>query len=289
MFLFLLVCIFLKPSWTLSFKMPYKFVALDLDGTTLSSQHTLSAKTISVLRRLSAKGLNISIATGRSALSVYDHITALDLPRDMNIICYNGAVCLKVPKNGAPPQTLFSRTIPPQAAKILYSLAEELKLVFQYYNGVSGEIYAVPTTEKHLELLRRYETLSGTRQIRLSSFQEAENKCEAAKIVLLTDNVDQLIEVAKLRLPDNLFNIIRGSPDPFFVEFLPSYVSKGEALVKMLELTNIIALSEVIAFGDGDNDKEFLEVSGLGVAMKNARPSLKSVANVILEVKTYCL
>jgi hydroxymethylpyrimidine pyrophosphatase-like HAD family hydrolase len=44
-----------------------------------------------------------------------------------------------------------------------------------------------------------------------------------------------------------------------------------------------VPLEEVIAFGDGDNDIEFLELAGKGIAMKNARDTLKAVADEITE------
>ena len=45
-----------------------------------------------------------------------------------------------------------------------------------------------------------------------------------------------------------------------------------------------IPISESIAFGDGENDKEFLAAAGIGCAMKNGRPAAKDAANIITEV-----
>ena len=45
----------------------------------------------------------------------------------------------------------------------------------------------------------------------------------------------------------------------------------------------MLSLEEVIAFGDGDNDIEFLQLAGRGVAMQNARHTLKAVADEITE------
>ena len=42
-----------------------------------------------------------------------------------------------------------------------------------------------------------------------------------------------------------------------------------------------IKLEEVIAFGDGDNDKEFLQYAGLGIAMKNGGSIAKMAAKDI--------
>jgi 5-amino-6-(5-phospho-D-ribitylamino)uracil phosphatase len=59
-------------------------------------------------------------------------------------------------------------------------------------------------------------------------------------------------------------------------------MSKGQGLLDMCKLMNIDA-REVVAFGDGNNDKEFLEFAGLGVAMKNAGELAKSVAGEITD------
>ena len=43
-----------------------------------------------------------------------------------------------------------------------------------------------------------------------------------------------------------------------------------------------IDIDEVVSFGDGDNDKEFLQMSGQGHAMKNATPMAREAADVAL-------
>jgi len=42
-----------------------------------------------------------------------------------------------------------------------------------------------------------------------------------------------------------------------------------------------VPLDNVVAFGDGDNDIEFLRMAGRGIAMKNARDVAKSAANEV--------
>jgi hypothetical protein len=39
-------------------------------------------------------------------------------------------------------------------------------------------------------------------------------------MLVFTSDVDQLMEVAEKELPKDTFHMIRGSPYPFFVEFL---------------------------------------------------------------------
>jgi len=77
--------------------------------------------------------------------------------------------------------------------------------------------------------------------------------------------------------------MIRGSPHPFFVEFLRPGCCKGTGLAKLCEAIGI-SLENVAAFGDGDNDKEMLQLAGLGVAVKNARDVTKASADIVLEL-----
>ena len=74
-------------------------------------------------------------------------------------------------------------------------------------------------------------------------------------------------------------HIIRGHP-PFFVEFLAPGVCKGTGLVELCRHLDI-DVAELVAFGDGDNDKEYLQFAGLGVAMHNARDVVKDVADYV--------
>jgi hydroxymethylpyrimidine pyrophosphatase-like HAD family hydrolase len=77
--------------------------------------------------------------------------------------------------------------------------------------------------------MKRYEELVGMPQVILDSYDEAISKSPAAKMLILTNDPDHLIETAKKELPEGMFHIIRGSPHPFFVEFLHPQVSKGES------------------------------------------------------------
>jgi Cof subfamily protein (haloacid dehalogenase superfamily) len=54
--------------------------------------------------------------------------------------------------------------------------------------------------------------------------------------------------------------------------------SKGRRLAECLAWWDVLP-DEVIAFGDQDNDREMLELAGLGVAMGNARPDLRACAD----------
>ncbi len=56
-------------------------IALDMDGTLLNEDHEMSELTVALLRRLSAEGVIIVLATGRSGPAVYEHVKKLSLPQ----------------------------------------------------------------------------------------------------------------------------------------------------------------------------------------------------------------
>jgi hydroxymethylpyrimidine pyrophosphatase-like HAD family hydrolase len=57
-------------------------------------------------------------------------------------------------------------------------------------------------------------------------------------------------------------------------------VSKSLAIIKVLQYFGI-EKSEAIAFGDGENDIDMLELVGLGIAMGNGNEKLKNVADFV--------
>ena len=81
-------------------------------------------------------------------------------------------------------------------------------------------------------------------------------------------------------------NISQGSENVelnyFYTEVSAQNVDKWEAIKYILERENIKA-EEVIAIGDNINDKEMLQNSGLGIAMKGSAPSVIEVANMVTE------
>ena len=163
-------------------------------------------------------------------------------------------------------------------------------------------------SDDHLQFTERYATLTGSKELyrylnpndRYESnedlyteenyfgYQEAVNQGPPSKLLIVcsTEKIDEITnsvhqELNGARGNGTVANVIRGSP-PFFVEILSPNVHKGHGLKQLCDEIGV-SLEEVIAFGDGDNDIEFLTLAGMGIAMKNARDTLKAVADEITE------
>ena len=61
---------------------------------------------------------------------------------------------------------------------------------------------------------------------------------------------------------------------------LPANVTKGSGLGPALDAIGVTA-DETIGVGDAENDQVFLRMCGLGVAVANALPSVKDIADVV--------
>lgn len=261
----------------------YEIIAIDLDGTALNDNHEFSLKTIDTLKHFSDKGIQVIIATGRSMPSVVKMIEILNLNQSIfYFLCLNGSFSFKIIKDSSNIINIFRDPISKINANLLIDLAKRENLCLQYYNGDSGEVQACPLNDEHHALLQRYAELTNKKQTILNNYDEAINKSLSAKIVIFTNEPDLLIDIALKEFPINTFEIIRGSPYPFFVEFLPYGINKGEGLKKLCNHLNA-SMDKVISFGDGDNDKEMLHLSGLGIAMNNARPFVKTFAKKVSE------
>ena len=67
---------------------------------------------------------------------------------------------------------------------------------------------------------------------------------------------------------------------PYFLEFAAAGVTKGAGLDFLAEHMGFTS-ERTIAFGDGENDVELVEWAGYGIAVENAHPRVKAVADWI--------
>jgi Cof subfamily protein (haloacid dehalogenase superfamily) len=261
----------------------YALVALDLDGTTLDSKSQISPATCHTLRKLSAMGTTIMLATGRGYATVLQYIPQLDLPQEkVHICCYNGSVTVELAKDMSMSK-VFDDSIPASDARMLIDVCSSDSTIVLYYNSNNGDIIAAPKNDHHRQLLAKYASMSGKKQMIVEDYEEAYATSGSAKLLALTPNPDELMELVAEKLP-GMFHMIRASHDVYFVEFLPKDICKGNGLKRYCGIMGI-ELSAVVAFGDGDNDLEMIECVGCGVAMCNATERLKSVADRVLEVR----
>ena len=68
--------------------------------------------------------------------------------------------------------------------------------------------------------------------------------------------------------------------ESFNLEMSPANITKASGLIELCDFLKI-EISEAVAVGDADNDKEVLKVAGCGVAMGNASDEIKQLADFV--------
>lgn len=243
--------------------MKYKAVISDLDGTLLNSEHKISEYTKEVIKKVIGQGVKFVIATGRH------HIDALcfknQLGADSYLVSSNGS---KV--HDKDNKEIIAHNIPRNLTEKLIDLKVSDEIVRGIYIG--DKWY----TEKYMKEFGEYHKESGFAP-EVIDFNELKGQ-EIAKIFYISDSVEAINELEKeirknKEFVEN-FNITASLDN--CLEVMIKNATKGNAVAEIMEREGI-PLSEVIAFGDGLNDKEMLQVVGKGVVMGNASEKLKKI------------
>lgn len=256
----------------------YQALVLDLDGTLITDEGRIRARTLAALRDLHARGTRVMIATGRSELGVAPVLTELEM--DTPALVFNGAgLYCPVDQRLLEERLLSDRVVERCFA---YAAHSRLMPVIQ----LAGAKYAPHPRDEHeqralrgLEGLRYvpFEELPREYVIRISFFSDrhADSDALAAEI---EGELAQPLHVT--HFPLNALATHRESA-LLVVDVQPPCRGKGEALRVLAERYGI-APERVVAVGDADNDLSMLAVAGLGVAMQNAMPRVLACAQRVI-------
>lgn len=246
---------------------PYKLAAIDLDGTLLNSHHTVSGGNAAAVRQAVRNGAFIVLASGRQWVTIHQFAAQLDLPQDAPIIAYNGAMIRTV---GG--ETWFHRPLPAEAAARIVAYCAEFGYHLNYYLG--DMLYV----RDHTAWVDIYFKRTGT-EARITGDLGQFNGRQPTKLILVDtlETTNRLLTFFQEEFGDTLY--ITKTEDEY-LEFMDPNVSKGLALAEVAQRLGLTA-AECAAFGDSFNDLSMLEWAGFGIAMENARPELKAIADLI--------
>ena len=247
--------------------MNYKLLALDMDGTLLRSDKTISKPTANAIETACNSGKYITISTGRpiQGLTEYENIIKPDVP----VITYNGAMIIKLHSH----EVILHRQIDTDSAREVLEFGQKFNTTIIVWSD--NKLYVNRINDK----VQNYKLLSGIEPILLTDNETVLN--QGITKILWIDDEKKHIEYQSI-LDSQLINrhVSYCTSQPVFLEFMPEGVSKASALKQLGELLNI-KQEEIIAAGDGYNDLPMIEYAGLGVAMDNAPDDVKKAADYI--------
>lgn len=244
-----------------------RLLVSDMDHTLLDEDSRLSQANLTAIRRHVAGGGLFTVATGRApaAIRVFPELLPyINLP----VVTGNGGQVVDL---AAGDKVLRSWVLPPEVCPILKeALVRFPEMGAVAYHGLDGfcSFRVTPYVEGLIAKEKR-PALPTT----VDTSPMPWNK------TLMTEEHDYLLKV-KDWLDPQLPGLGRTVfSEETYLEILPLGVSKGAALSVILEMEGIDP-QEVVAVGDAPNDKEMLELAGIGAAVANAAPELKAAADV---------
>ncbi len=247
--------------------MGYKLLVTDIDGTLTDEDHNIVPLNKEALEKAKDLGLYVTLATGRRPESAKRFVEELKI--SCPIIVYNGAGIYDFKKG----KFLHKEILPKDAATLAISLLEEYPELtpFIYYDHGSF-------TREENETVREYKRKDKIELIYERDLLGLVKKETPIKIMIIGNRaiLDKFYdEISKYKIDVNFTN-----SEINYLEILPGRASKGNMLKLLVSILGI-TLDEVIAIGDKDNDISMVEIAGLGVAVGNATPKLKEVADYI--------
>jgi Cof subfamily protein (haloacid dehalogenase superfamily) len=244
----------------------YKLIAIDIDDTLINDEKQITPGTRAAIEEAIAHGVVVTIATGRMYASAKQLAKQLEL--NVPIVSYQGSLV----KNGVDGSVLYERSVPVDVAQELYQLSRDRGYHIQAY--INDELFAAEENDR----LIAYCKLSNIPYKIEPDFEKLAT-VPSTKLLMIDEpeKLDRLIEELTPIYGDRV-HITKSKPN--FLEFVHKEGTKGDALRFLAERFGC-TMAETIAIGDSWNDAEMIEAAGLGVAMGNAVPSLKAIADYI--------
>jgi 5-amino-6-(5-phospho-D-ribitylamino)uracil phosphatase len=244
---------------------PFDLIALDLDGTLLAPDDTVSPRNRAAIDRALAAGIHVVFVTGRGA-DVPLHI-ARDLGLSLPYICAHGALT----KDVASGRTLAHVPVPFAEAREIVAFAEAHDLPLAVY--LEDGFYRNALTPPYLA------DMTGPGWTIVPSLLDRLIAAPTFLRVFGHAAVDQMVAHFGAR-PLNFRYESWG--DLLECVVLNRHAGKREALAQLCSDLGIAA-DRVLAVGDSRNDVPMLHWAGVGVAMGNALPEVRAAVVHVTE------
>lgn len=257
----------------------YKLICLDLDGTLLNSKHRISEISINVLQQAERSGMKIAIATGRAAYDAIDHGKMIS--KNSYYIGANGAI-VGSNQNG---RIIGEKVLTPRHLELLMDLSETHRLKPLFFtadrvliNGFKDYIlhlyFTLLTTPKSV---KRYVYIPNKKQLNEKLFS-ADMKVHKSMFIIKDRQKAKEVEEI-LRKSDDFELAITAN---VCFEITEKGMDKSRGVQVLAEHLGIDS-SQIIAFGDSENDYKMLKYVGMGVAMGNAPKEIRDGVDHVTE------
>lgn len=239
-----------------------KAVFFDIDGTLVSFKtHKVPESTLESIKKLQAKGIKVFVATGRhpDILSEGNNVKEIDFD---GFVTLNGQYCFTKTK-----EVIYEKNICKEDIVSLLEFMNEHRFPCAFVED--KDTYMNYIDDIVVDLLKSVN-------VPLPPIEDISRA--------VTGKVFQLNPYVSIDFQDKLMDILPNCEatrwSPAFIDVIPAGGGKHVAIQKIMEYYGY-QKDEVMAFGDGGNDKTMLLEVGIGVAMGNANEDVKEIADYV--------
>lgn len=273
-------------------KRNFKLLAVDVDGTLITSGQIVTNRTLRAINRVKDLGIKVTIATGRHYPSVIR--LARKIRINAPLVCCDGAIITDI-HTGEAAYHLLPQEVAAEIVKMTLDYDSFTVQVFikdgkiyggQNYQGkYIKKFFSIPmkySLKGYLNLLRDFAFIPvknlGSAQAVISALKEP-----VAKVFISGNDRPEDLEDFKKKIEAKFGKEITvTSSMPNTIDVLNGGVSKAKGLLKLAESLGI-SPDEIITVGDNYNDLEMIKFAGLGVAMGNAPEQVRREADYVTE------
>lgn len=243
-----------------------KLAIFDIDGTLIKRKElTIRKSAVEAIRKLHDKGIDVMIATGRAYYFIQDDIHETINPD--YYVTVNGAIVYNKTK-----EVIHEVPMDYQEVIALTTFAREHGFGIGYKLNDNMHIYS------NFKIFTDVYLQGSPKVSMLHDFTDApliSKDAELPKGIFLMGE-EQTIESLRCTLSDS--KLSHAYKDAYDVYSLRAGKMKGiEVVLKRLGYD----WSQVIAYGDADNDVDMLEAASIGIAMGDAPDHVKASADFV--------
>lgn len=246
----------------------YHLIAIDLDDTLLSDDLTIHPDNLESLKKAKQKGVYVVLCSGRESASMLQIMKGMKIfDEDDYFISYNGAMVQKVEG-----ETIWQDKIEGEDLKRFIEMGRSAGVIVQCY----CDSLKVEQLDPRINRYEKNTGIEGEKVDDLTSLPYS--------IKLLFNSADHdKLEVLKSQFEKTFgekYHYFFSKPE--YLEVLYNTSNKGLAVKYLVEHLGLRA-EQIICMGDSFNDAYMIEYAGLGVAMQNANPKIKEMADYVTE------
>lgn len=250
-------------------------IALDLDGTLLTDEKTISPASRAIIQRLIEEGHVVVIATGRS--------------NRLSILYYN-ELKLKTPlinSNGAVLHNPYDQSWGNYHLPLKHDTAMEIVETCYELNSknILAAVHDAVYLDAYDEMIANFYGVNPKKEDDSFIVGKVKDHLKENPTLMLLYPETKHVDTLTNRLNELETEVVdhRNWGEPFHViEVMNKQMNKAEALRQVADYYGI-PQQRIIAFGDGSNDLEMIDYAGVGVAMTNGLPQIKNVAKYITD------